>query len=78
LIKNANLPFDRLMALSNVEGLRYLHPSSLRRTSMYASLLGISGALHLDVFDQPAQSIFFTDLLGKKYLKLKSNVTTGL
>jgi hypothetical protein len=27
----------------------------LRRTSMYASLLGISGALHLEVFDQPAE-----------------------
>jgi len=26
----------------------------LRRTFMYASLLGISDALHLDVFDQPA------------------------
>ena len=54
-MKNANLPFDRLMALSKAEGLRYPHSSSLRRTSMYASLLGISGALHLDVFDQPAQ-----------------------
>jgi len=27
--------------------LRYVHPSSLRRTTMYASLLGISQALHL-------------------------------
>ena len=54
LMKNAHLPFDRLMALSKVEGLRYPHSASLRRTSTYASLLGISGALHLDVFDQPA------------------------
>jgi hypothetical protein len=30
----------------------------LRRTSMYASLLGISAALHLDVFDQPVQQVF--------------------
>jgi hypothetical protein len=64
--------------MKNANLLRYPHSSSLRRTSMYASLLGISGALHLDVFDQPAQPIFFTDLLGKKYLKLKSSVTTGM
>ncbi|MGD9322054.1 MAG: hypothetical protein PVH99_18910, partial [Desulfobacteraceae bacterium] len=55
LSENAHLPFDKpydrltvlskvegLMALSKVEGLRYPHPSSLRRTSMYASFLGIS------------------------------------
>ena len=43
--------------------LRYPHSSSLRRTSMYASLLGISGALHLDVFDQPVQAAFYSGLL---------------
>jgi hypothetical protein len=32
LSENAHLPFDRLTALSNAEGLRYPHPSSLRRT----------------------------------------------
>jgi len=42
-----HLPFDRLTALSIAEGLRYAHPSSLRRTGMHASLLGISQALHL-------------------------------
>jgi hypothetical protein len=26
---------------------------------MYASLLGISGALHLLVFDQPAEQVFY-------------------
>jgi hypothetical protein len=57
-MKNAHLPFDRLMALSKVDGRRYLHSSSLRRTSMYASLLGISGALHLFGFDQPAGQVF--------------------
>ena len=62
-MKNANLPFDRLMALNKVEGLRYPHSSSLRRSSIYASLLGISGALHLDVFDQPAQYACFRALL---------------
>jgi hypothetical protein len=54
LSENAHLPFDKLMALSKIEGpfarltalskvagLRYPHPSSLRRTSMYASFLGI-------------------------------------
>ena len=30
--KRLPLPFDRLMALSKAEGLRYPHPSSLRRT----------------------------------------------
>jgi len=61
-MKNAHLPFDRLMALSKVEGRRSLHSSSLRRASMYASLLGISGALHLGVFDQPAWQVLFSDL----------------
>jgi hypothetical protein len=50
LSENVHLPFDKpfdrltvlskvegLMALSQVEGLRYPHPSSLRRTFMYAS-----------------------------------------
>jgi hypothetical protein len=39
--------------LKNAHLLRYPHSSSLRRTSMYASLFGISGALHLAVFEQP-------------------------
>jgi hypothetical protein len=56
LPENAHLPFDKLMALSKVEGLRYPHPSSLRRTSLYASFLGISEALHLDIFHQPLRS----------------------
>jgi hypothetical protein len=29
---------------------------------MYVSFLGISGALHLAVFDQPAQQMFFSIL----------------
>jgi hypothetical protein len=37
----------------NAHLLRYPHPSSLRRTSRYASFLGISEALHLDIFHQP-------------------------
>jgi len=29
---------------------------------MYASLFGISGALHLDVFEQPEHQVFFSNL----------------
>jgi len=39
------------------------HPSSLRRTAKYASLLRISGALHLAIFEQPAKDDFFRTLL---------------
>jgi hypothetical protein len=53
---------EGLTALSKVEGLRYPYPSSLRRTSMYASFLGISEALHLDIFHQPLRSRFFDSL----------------
>jgi hypothetical protein len=60
LPENAHLPFDKLTALSKVEGLRYPHPSSLRRTSLCASFLGISEALHLDIFHQPLRNRFST------------------
>jgi len=63
LLKNAHLPFDRLMALSNVEGQRCPHPSSLQRTGLYVSFLGISGALYLTVFEQPASKVFFSILI---------------
>jgi hypothetical protein len=66
LSENAHLPFDKLMALSRVEGLRYPHPSSLRRTSMYASFLGISEALHLDIFHQPLRGRFFDSLVRQR------------
>ncbi len=59
LSENVHLPFDKLTVLSKVEGLRYPHPSSLRRTFMYASFLGISEALHMDIFHQPLRSWFF-------------------
>ncbi len=55
--------FVQLRRLSkNIHLLRYPHPSSLRRTSMYASFLGISEALHLDVFHQPLRTWFFDSL----------------
>jgi hypothetical protein len=57
------LSLRRLMRLSeNAHLLRYPHPSSLRRTSLYASFLGISEALHLDIFHQPLRSLFFDSL----------------
>jgi len=62
LSENAHLPFGTLTALSKVEGLRYPHPSSLRRTSLYASFLGISEALQPDIFHKPLRSRFFESL----------------
>ena len=62
LSENAHLPFGRLTVLSRVEGLRYPHPSSLRRTFLYASFLGISEALQLDIFHQPLRMRFFDNL----------------
>jgi len=46
--------------LKNIHLLRYALPSSLRRTGMYASFLGISRALHLAVFDQHGENYFST------------------
>jgi hypothetical protein len=48
----------------NAHLLRYPHPSPLRRTLMYASFLGISEALHLDIFHQPLRTRFFDSLDG--------------
>jgi len=44
--------------LKNAHLRRCPHPSSLRRTTMYVSLLGISGVLYLSVFEQPAGRVF--------------------
>jgi hypothetical protein len=49
--------------LKNGHLLRFPHPSSLRRTAKYASLLRISGALHLALFEQPGKDDFFSSLL---------------
>ena len=46
--------------LKNVHLRRSPHPSSLRRTPKYASLLRISGALHLGIFDQPEENHLFS------------------
>jgi len=59
--------------LKNGHLLRFPHPSSLRRTTKYASLLMISGApakrdfaklnLHLALFEQPGKEDFFSSLI---------------
>ena len=48
--------------MKNTHLLRYAHPSSLQRTHMYASFLGISRALHPAVFEQPEKNSFFNNL----------------
>jgi len=70
---------DSNRLLKNAHLWRYPHSSSLRRTSMGASLFGIcpqktrtphppggspvSGALHLDVFEQSEHRVLFSNLL---------------
>jgi hypothetical protein len=49
---------DRLMKNAHLR--RFPHPSSLRRTNEYASLLRVSGALHLGVFDQSEFIVFWS------------------
>jgi len=47
----------------SIEGLRYPHPLSLRCSSTYASLHGISEALHLDISYQPLRGRFFHSVI---------------
>jgi len=49
--------------LKNGHLLRFPHPSSLQRTGKHASLLRISGALHLALFEQPGKDDFFSSVL---------------
>jgi len=51
--------------LKNAHLLRFAHPSSLRRTCLYASFLGISQALHLGMLSQPVNIGFFNTLMIK-------------
>ncbi len=54
-----NIHLRRYLILPRVE-----HGAGLlRRTSLYASLLRISGALHLDIFAQPLKFFFVTPLM---------------
>jgi hypothetical protein len=70
LLKNVGLRRYPAASPSQQRGKRSLltcrdatpHPSSLRRTFKYASLLTISGALHPGIFDQPAKNNFFNRL----------------
>ena len=48
---------------------RYPHPSSLRRTSRYASFQRISEALHLGIFTQPPNYPVFR-LVRRRYERL--------
>jgi len=54
------LPLLRLSINGHL--LRCTHPSSLRRTCMYASFLRISRALHLAISHQPLQRVLFDTL----------------
>jgi hypothetical protein len=51
--------FFSIRLLKNVRLRRFPHPSSLQRTSKYTSLLSVSGAWHLDIFEQPGKIDFF-------------------
>jgi hypothetical protein len=59
--------------LKNGHLLRFPHLSSLRRTAEYASLLRISGALHLALFEQPGKDDFFSSVLENKSRWSKGN-----
>jgi hypothetical protein len=50
--------------LKNAYLRRCSHPSSLQRTSKYASLLRISSALHLGIFEHPLEKKLFRKLGG--------------
>jgi len=54
--------------LKNAHLLRFPHPSSLRSLQgpAGASILRISGALHLGIFEQPAENDFFSNCWIKK------------
>jgi hypothetical protein len=49
--------------LKNAHLRRFPRPSSLQRTYKYASLRGISGALHLGIFEHPENNHFFSSRL---------------
>ncbi len=63
--------------LKNGHLLRFPHPSSLRRTAKYASLLRISGALHLAIFEQPGKEDFFNSQLrgGDRSVRVRPNAS---
>jgi hypothetical protein len=66
-LKYGRLTSNRMFAIflrlsENAHLLRYPHPSSLQRTSMYVSFLGISSrrkVCGMDIFHQPQKDPFF-------------------
>jgi len=60
--------------LKNAHLLRFAHPSSLRRTCLYASFLGISHALHLGMLSQPVNIGCFNALLNIHYSCLRKRL----
>jgi hypothetical protein len=61
-LEGGTVPYGTSRLLKNAHLRRFPHPLSLRRTSKYASLLRISGALHLGIFEQPTKIHFFSNL----------------
>src|SRR4030042_2694314 len=61
-----SLSFHYTRLVKNTHLWRSSHPSSLRRTIKYASLLRISRALHLGIFDQPAKDGLFDKISGNR------------
>jgi len=57
--------------LKNAHLLRFAHPSSLRRTDLYASFLGISQALHSGMSSQPVNIGFFNTLVRPLWIGLE-------
>jgi hypothetical protein len=51
----AGKPREADKGFQNTHLRRCPRPSSLNVRPKYASLLGMSGALHLDIFEQPAK-----------------------
>jgi len=66
--------------LENTHLRRSPHPLSLQRTSKYASLLRISGVLHLGIFEQPGEMNFSANclLLGLHRRLLNFNIIQGI
>jgi len=64
--------------LKNAHLRRFPLPSSLQRTLEYASLLRISGALHLGIFEHPGESHFFCRLSCYCYTYFRIEFSTDL
>src|SRR4030042_7106892 len=63
--------------LKNAHLRRCPHPSTLRRTSKYASLLRMSGALHLGIFEESEKNDFFRKMLNCRWCQATSLTGQG-